>query len=626
MTRRKPNDEVPHQRAAGSASAPYSFFTRRPWLLAFILAIATFVAYQPAWHAGFIWDDDDHLTANPAMTAPDGLRMIWSSLAVSRYYPLTLTSFWIQRRCWGLNPMPYHLVNIALHAINGILVFLVLRRLRVPAAWLAAMLWALHPVNVESVAWITELKNTQSGFFFFLAVLCFLRFEDGERRPWYALAFLCGLAAMLSKPSTVVLPPVLLLCVWWQRKRWRWVDMARIGPFFGLALGMSALTILEQRGHIVRVETSEWKLGVAERLLIASKAVWFYAAKLLWPVKLAFVYPRREVRADSFSSWLPLAGLIALGLALWLWRGRNWVRATLLGIGFFVAALLPVLGFVDIFYFRYAFVADHFQYLASIGLITLTVNAAAVIGRRMGQPAHLLGTFAAAALLLILGVSTRSQACIYQSDETVWRDTLAKNPNAWMAHNNLGMVLQKSGRDTEAIEQYEQSLQINPQNAEARYNLGNVYSQAGKLSDAIGQYEQALRIRPDFAEAHNNLGVVLTRGGQVQEAIGQFEQALRVDPDYAEAHLNLGMALALLGRMGDAQEQWEQAVRINPDFAAAHYNLGVALERAGSLENAIDHFRKALDLANDHGNTGLADVVRARIQLDEAKSPSWKHP
>ncbi len=165
MITRRPSDDAPHQPTA--VLSPATRLVHRPWLLALVLVVVTFVVCQPVQHAGFIWDDDDHLTANPAMTAPHGLKMIWSSLAVSRYYPLTLTTFWVQRRLWGLNPLPYHLVNVALHAVNGILIFLVLRRLRVTAAWLAAMLWVLHPVNVESVAWITELKNTQSGVFFF---------------------------------------------------------------------------------------------------------------------------------------------------------------------------------------------------------------------------------------------------------------------------------------------------------------------------------------------------------------------------------------------------------------------------------------------------------------------------
>ena len=205
---------------------------KSPVFRAALIVLLTIGAYIPALRGGFIWDDDDHLTANPAMTAPHGLRMIWSSVAISRYYPLTLTSFWVQHRLWGLRPMPYHVVNIVLHAINGVLVFLMLSRLKIPAAWLAAALWAVHPVNAESVSWITELKNTQSGFFFFCAVLWFLRFEAEERCSWYALALVCGAAALLSKASTVVLPLALLLCVWWERGRWGWTDLRRILPFF----------------------------------------------------------------------------------------------------------------------------------------------------------------------------------------------------------------------------------------------------------------------------------------------------------------------------------------------------------------------------------------------------------
>jgi hypothetical protein len=244
MTKRMPIDDAPQQRTALSSAATETWFAHRPWLIALVFAVVTFAAYQPTWHAGFIWDDPEHLTANPAMTAPHGLKMIWSSLAVSRYYPLTLTTFWVQWRLWRLNPLPYHLVNIFLHTVNGFLLFLVLRRLKIPAAWVAAMLWVLHPVNVESVAWITELKNTQSGFFFFLSVLCFLRFDTDKKSGWYALAIVCGLAAILSKPSTVVLPLVLLLCVWWERGRWNRTDIVRTAPFFGLAVGMSMLTVI----------------------------------------------------------------------------------------------------------------------------------------------------------------------------------------------------------------------------------------------------------------------------------------------------------------------------------------------------------------------------------------------
>jgi len=616
----------------GEAKAPR---VRKSRLLALGFLTIAFLAYQPAWHAGFIWDDDDHLTANPAMTAPHGLHMIWSSLAISRYYPLTLTSFWVQRRLWGLNPMPYHLVNIALHAINALLVFFVLRRLRVPGALLAALVWLVHPVNVESVAWVTELKNTQSGFFFFCAILCFLRFETlqgGSRLKiastsrakrglpatdswagWYALALLCGAAAMLSKPSTVVLPLVLLLCVWWERGRWRWMDVAPMAPFFVMALGMSAVTVLEQRGHVLRTGTTEWKLGVAKRFIIAGKAVWFYAAKLLWPFPLTFVYPHWNVAAESLLSWMPLSGLVALGILLWVWRRRHLARAGLFGFGFFVAALLPVLGFFDVYYFRYSFVADHFQYLAGVGPITLFISGGMAVCQRGERLGRCVGGVAIAVLLMMLGWLTWRQAGIYRDEETLWRDTIAKNPQCWLGHNNLGIALVRLGKGPEAIWHYEQALRIKPDDAKAYNNLGAAMMGQGRLQEAIGHYEQALRIQPDYAEAHNNLGAAMMGRGRLQEAIGQCEQALRIQPDYAEAHNNLAAALQKAGKLQEAITHWEQALRIEPDYADAHYNLGNALVQAGRLPEAIGHYEQAVRIKPDfpevHNSLGLA-VVR----------------
>jgi tetratricopeptide (TPR) repeat protein len=543
------------------------------------LMVVTVAIYLPALRGGFIWDDDDHLTGNSAVRSPDGLKRIWTSLAVSRYYPLTLTSFWAQHRLWGLRPLPYHAVNVALHVVNALLLWTLLRRLDVRAAWAAAAVWAVHPVGVETVAWITELKNTQSTFFLLLSLLSFLRFEDHTRRRDYPLALVCGAAAMLSKPSTVVLPGLVLLCSWWRRKP---IDWLRILPFFVLALGMSALTIVEQRHHIQHEGTSEWSLTLAQRLALAGRAVWFYAGKLLFPVNLSFIYPRWELP----GTWLPLAGLVIVAGTLWHFHQKRWARAAVFGLGCFVVALLPVLGFFDIYYFMYSFVADHFQYLASMALIALVVSA---IPRKL-----------AVAVPLMLAVLAWKQTHAYQSSESLWRDTLRKNPDAWMAHINLGSVHQSRGEFAEAMAHYEQARQTKADCVEAYSNLGNALLELGRVPEAIARCEEALRLKPDYADAHSNLGNALLRAGRRAEAIGHYEQALHYRPDHADAHNNLGVALAQTGQWPEAMAHWQAALQIRPDFVDAHFNLAAGLEQTGHVAEAMREYEQVLQLQPDH--------------------------
>jgi tetratricopeptide (TPR) repeat protein len=572
--------------------------------LAILLVILTFITYAPALRCGFIWDDDDHFTANPAMNSVHGLTQIWSSLAASRYYPLTLTTFWVERHLWGLHPLPYHAVNIALQAANAVLLWTLLRRLRVPGAWFAAALWAVHPVCVETVAWATELKNTQSGFFFFLSVLFFLRFETDNKRGSYARALAFGAAAMLSKPSTVVLPVVLLLCAWWERGRWRRGDILRIAPFFGLALGMSAMTVIEQHRWVQRAGAAGWQLAPAERLVVAGKTVWFYAAHVLWPANLMFVYPRWDVSAGSASSWLPLAGVVAVGALLWACRRQPWARAALFGMGFFVAALLPVMGFFNVYFFRYSFVADHFQYLASIGIITLAVAVAGRLARERG--AQVVLGVAAAAILVVL---SWQHCAAFQNEGTVWSDTLAKNPGCWMAHDNLAKILILQGNLPEARDHGEQALRINPNDADGHNDLGIALQGLGNVPEAVKHFERALQIDDDYAQAHNNLGLALVQLGKAPEAIQHYERALQIRPDFAEAHYNLGNALLQQGKLPEAIQQYEEALRIWPDYASAHYNLGLAFWRVRQPLGAI-HYQQALrinpGLQEAHVNLGIA--------------------
>ena len=580
-----------------------------------LIVLLTVVAYFPALHGGFIWDDDDHLTKNPAMLSTAGLKQIWSSLAVSRYYPLTLTTFWVEHRFWGLNPQPYHAVNIGLQAANAVLLWILLRRLQVRGAWIAAMLWAVHPINVETVAWVTEMKNTQSGLFFLLALLMFLRFEDSQRWRDYGIALMCGAAAMLSKPSTVVLPGVILLCAWWRRGRWTRQDLLRVAPLVALAMGMSLLTVLEQRHHIEHEIAAGWTLAAGQRLVLAGDAVWFYAGKLLWPADLIFIYPRWELWTDSAVAWLPLAGLLAVAWVLWRFRHESWARAGTFGVGYSVIALLPVLGFFEIFFFRYSYVADHFQYLATMGWVALVVSAGVLICDRWGG--RQVGTIAAAVMVLTLMLCTWTRAHVYHDSETLWRDTLARNPGALMAHNNLGVLLEQNGRILEAIEHFKQALRIDVDNPQTHNNLGNALFRQGDVAKAEKEYNQALRLNPGSATAHFNLGTALRQLGQASEAIPHYEQALQLNPDYPEAQNNLGLALQDLGRVAEAQKHYQEALRLNPNYLEAHNNMGNTLFSMRRMTEAASEYEAALrikpDYAEAHNNLGNALLELGRI-------------
>ena len=572
------------------------------WLLAAAILVLTFLAYQPVWRAGYIWDDDVYVTRNPMLTETDGLRNIWfSTHQGSQYFPLVYTTLRIEHRLWDLNPLGYHLVNVLLHSLDALLVWAVLRRLALPGAWLAAAIFALHPVHVESVAWITELKNTQSTLFYLLALLAWMKFTDKETvRPWrfYTLALLLHALALFSKTTACTLPAALVLVLWVRSQPIGWRRLAQVVPFLVLGIAMGSVSVWWE-GHLGHYQGNYFAFGGLERLLIASRAVWFYALKLAWPTNLMFSYPRWQINPRSPLQYLWLIGCVAVTLVLW-WRRNQWGRGCAGAVIFFAATLSPVLGFIPLYTFRFSFVADHYQYLASIGLIALV---AALISRQAG--AWHLGFPAQCALsltlLLVLGVSTWRQARVYQDSETLWRDTVTKNPGSWIAHCNLGAELENLGRPSEAKEHYEQALRIEPGCAEAHYDLGNSLARAGRFEDAIQHYEQALRlINSDYPRTFNNLGIALYRLGRLSEAKERYEQALQIKPDYAEAHFNLGVVLERLGKSKEAMGQYEEALRLKPGLAEAHYNWGLALENAGNTPEAIRQYEQALRIKPDY--------------------------
>ena len=556
-----------------------------------LIVLLVFLAYLPALRGGFIWDDETYVTHNPTLHNLDGLQRIWFEVgAVPQYYPMVHTTFWLEYHLGGLNPFGYHLVNILLHAMAAILLWQVLLRLRIRGAWLAAVLFALHPVCVESVAWITERKNVLSAVFYFAAALAYLRFapleqnDSGRQRwGWHRVALVLFMAALLSKTVTCSLPAALLLVCWWKKGRVRQNDIMPLLPFLATGVALGLLTAWMEKHH-VGAQGAEWSLTFADRCLIAGRALWFYAGKLVWPAHLTFIYPRWEIESEVWWQWLfPIA---AAGVMAGLWLARRLIgKGPLVAVLFFAGTLGPALGFVNVYPMRYSFVADHFQYLAGVGLITLCAAGLARIPRVIP-----------ATLVVLLGALTWQQAGIYRNLETLWRDTLAKNPDCWMAHNNLGHLLSNQGHIEEAMEHYHKAIQIDPNSYETLGNLGNALATLGRFDEAIKNYRKFIQINPNDAAALNNLGLALVAQGRFDEAIENYYKAIQINPDYPDAQYNLGIALAAKGRSDEAIENYRNAIQINSDRPDTFYHLGMTLGQLGRTREAVAQYREALKL------------------------------
>jgi len=646
------------------------------WLPAMLLFVLVVVAYIPALRGGFVWDDPRYVTENETLRSAEGLGRIWTDPgATIQYYPMTFTSFWVEHHLWGADPLGYHLINVILHGLSAILLWLILKRLSLPGAWLAAALFALHPVQVESVAWITERKNVLSGLFYMAALLAYIRFappddkrrERGDRRFYFAALFLF-LLALFSKTVTSSLPAAILIMIWWKRGRIGLGDALPLAPFFAAGIVMGSVTSWMEANN-VHAAGPEWEISFVERLLIAGRALWFYLGKLVFPVRLAFNYPRWSVDAGVWWQWLFPAAAIASVMAFSVRRraiGRGPLAAALL----FGGTLLPALGFFNIYPMRYSFVADHFQYLASIGffmVIAVIVTRLFGAGRAVVKKRRAVAVppsannalrVAAAVLIVILGTLTWKQSAIYADLETLWRDTLEKNPASFLAHNNLASIIQERGAADDAIRHWSDAVRLKPDFYEARCSLGKELVRRGQVADGKAQLIEARRIRPEKVWAHIFLGDAFAAEGRVDEAVEEavesYRTAVSLDPDEAGAHThfantlarsgrleeavdrfriavdldrsspvtrnNMANALSELGRFAEAAEQYAEALRLEPGYSTARRNLGLALWNQGRMEEAIRVYREAIRIVpGDIGSRlGLAALLAEEGRGEEA--------
>ena len=596
-------------------------WSRRDALTALILAVLVGVSYFPALLGGFVWDDVI-FAEEPVIHRWSGLWRIWFSPAdikkEGHYWPIVHTTFWLEHKLWGLAPLGYHLVNLLLHWVNSLLVWRLLRRLAVPGAWAVAAVFAVHPLHVESVAWIIERKDLLSALFYLTAALTWIRFVEGPGWGRYGLALALFTAGLLSKSVVVTFPAALLIWHWWQRERVTSTDLFRLAPFFvvGLAVTLADLSFYTSR------EPLSLGYSLIERVLIASRALWFYVGKLLWPTDLAVIYPLWDIRAGDPLAWAYLAAAVAVAVLLWLGRHRAG-RGPLAGVLFYAVTLSPVLGFVDYGYMQFALVADRFQYLAGIGVMAILIGGGAYAAGRLPNPARMTANGLLAAALALLGTLTWIQARIYRNEVSFFSYIVSHNPAARDVYLNLGSALFESDRFEEALAASRLAVKHRPDSAGALSNVGRGLSKLGQLDEAEQHLRRALKIDPRSTTARQNLAEILRKTKRYGDALEAYRAVLRKDPEYTLAYAGMGTALFEMKRYDEAVAAMKKALSLNPGRAVAvSLNLfaGRALEAQGRLDAAEEHFLGAaeLDPRNPTPLVDLADLRMAQQRFEEA--------
>lgn len=508
----------------------------RTLLAAGALVLLVLIVYLPVIHCGFVWDDDANVTENLMLRSLHGLLRTWTHLhANQQFYPLTYTSFWIEYHLWGLKPLGYHLDNVLLQALAAVLLWLVLRRLSVPGAWLAAAVFAIHPLQVESVAWLAERKNTLSGVFFFAAMLAYLRYAGiGEgKRDGYFTALGLFACALLGKTSTVVLPVVLLILLWWKQERISLRDLLDLAPFFVLSAVAGWTTHWVEQNH-VGATGEAWNLPFASRLIVAGRVIAFYAGKLFWPARLIHIYPKWQIDPGDLRQYAFALMAVVVPIVLWMLR-RRIGKAPLVAVLFFEVALGPTLGFINVYFMRYSYTPHHFQYLACAGLIALATGLITILASK----ARVLSLALPIIILTLLGVSSWRQVSIFRNEETLWSDTIAKNPSAWMGYNNLGVLASHEGRYDEALAEYEHVIKLDPDFPDVYVNMAVAYAAKGEIQKATELSRKAIQLAPNDANAHYCLAELLRNQGQYEEAIAHYETALKISPGMEKARAGL---------------------------------------------------------------------------------------
>lgn len=577
----------------------------------FLLVVVCLLIYVPSLGNGFIWDDDTNLYKNPWVQKTDGLKDIWFSSKIYQYYPVNFTFFWLEHKLWGLDPTGYHAVNLIFHILNVLLVFWVVRKLYSRLAFPVALLFAVHPIQVETVAWITERKNLLSLFFFLSAILAYLRFDSTKRIRDYLLTAAMFVLAMLSKPVAVCFIFFPALYKWWKdgavsRREIRLsVVFAAIGLFI-------ALLTLYLKYHNVGAQGRGFDLTFLERLALSGRILLFYPHKIIFPFDFIFFYPRWEVNVNVWWQWLFPLAVILISAALFIYRKKIGRGALALAI-FYLISIFPVLGFLNVYGMNFSYVADHFSYLSTPILLLLLCASLTSLSDRLKARIGFLSSNAYKILsrgifiIIIIYMCAKSIELTknYKNSRSLWLNLIRVNPRAWVAYSNLAAIYANTGRTEEALDSYKKAVAFNPnfESAIGLYNaLGNLTLKMGKNKEARDSYNKAIEINPDSkfnALSYYNLANAYYSIGSKAEAIKAYEKAIQVSPKYLDAINNLASAYADMGRTEKAIEIWNKAVQINPGFAIAHFNLAVFYFQRKQYNLAVKHCDKVNELGSE---------------------------
>ena len=541
-----------------------------PWVLMAALFALAVVPYLPAINGEYLWDDDSWLVNNTAVHAWNGLGRIWDPrMQTLHYYPMTFTVLWAEHKLWGLNSIGYHSVNLFTHGMGAVLLYLCLRRLKLRAAWLGAALWAVHPVQAESVAWVAEIKNTLSGMFFFLAAWAYLRFELVEERErgegrdvprwgFYGIALGAFVLALLSKTVTVVLPAVMLIVLWGKRGKVSMRSVLYTLPLFAVGLAIAMFTAHQERTVIQMGGADDFAFSGLQRVIISGKDVWFYVRTLIFPYPLMAVYPRWNYSAGDLLNYVPTAGCVGFGAVLFAMRGRI-TRWPVAGLAMFVVMALPALGFVNFFTMKYTFVADHYQYLACAALLVPAAEAAA---RWLSRKALVA---AGAAAIVVLVSLTLFYSSLWSSNMKMWTWNVEKNPNAYIAENNLGSNYMSMGNPREGAAHILRALQLAPDDDTVLLSAGRVALMEGRPDTAIAIFERALALRPGLGFAYVLLGDTYYKMHQVDKALEIYRRGTAMSHDEPLLYMRYAHALRDVGRAEEAKNAYETAIGLMPE-------------------------------------------------------------